>query len=97
MIEDLRAANPRVVVFVGDLMPLAGIALGVEALNGRIDQLAERYDQPASPVRIVDMWSGVDVTADLVDGVHPDEARSREMADRWAVALADLLVDRCDT
>jgi lysophospholipase L1-like esterase len=41
----------------------------------------------ASPIMVVDQWTGFDATADTVDGVHPNASGSTKMAAKWSAAL----------
>ena len=59
----------------------------VTALNEMIPGWASSTTSAASPVLVVDQWSGFDVAADTVDGVHPNRAGAQKMADRWYPAL----------
>jgi mannan endo-1,4-beta-mannosidase len=95
VVDALRRANPAVAVVLAQIMPSIDVESGVEALNARIATLAARLDSTGSPVVVVDMAEGVDVERDLVDGVHPDDTQSRNMAERWAEVLDGLLGERC--
>lgn len=95
VIDNLRTANPNVRILLAQIMPAVDVEQGVEALNTRIDQLGRVLDTTASPVVVVDMATGVDVDTDLVDDVHPDDAQSTAMADRWTDAIAPMLSSRC--
>jgi hypothetical protein len=45
----------------------------------------------ASPVVVVDQWTGFSATSDTKDGVHPnDSTGSQKMADAWFAALEPL-------
>lgn len=95
VIEQLRAANPRVRVLLAQIMPSIGVEDGVAALNARIAELGDRLDSSVSAVEVLDFHTDVDVDADLLDGVHPTEERSAEMAAIWADALAPLAGEGC--
>ena len=102
VVEALRAANPKVVILVAQIIPMnvtastcndctcAGCATGVPALNTRIISWAAEHDSADSPIRVVDQYDGYDATADNRDGVHPNSQGSLKMADQWYTALAPL-------
>jgi lysophospholipase L1-like esterase len=103
----LRAVNPKVVVLVAQLIPMNPIntatcstcacpACGgrVVAFNSLIPRWASSSSTPASPVIVVDQWTGFDATAgvDTVDGVHPNAlSGAPKMANKWYDALVPLL------
>jgi acyl-CoA thioesterase-1 len=95
IIDLLRQVNPQVQVLLAQIMPGVGVESEVAALNYEIAELAARLDSAESPIEVVDMASGVDVERDLIDGVHPSDEQSSEMASRWAQALTPRLGDAC--
>ena len=95
IIGELRERNSSVTVLLAQIMPSIDAEAIVADLNANIGLLADRLDTSASPVVAVDMADGVVVETDLVDGVHPNDARSQEMADRWIDALRDVLGTAC--
>jgi lysophospholipase L1-like esterase len=95
IIGELRARNSSVTVLLAQIMPSIDAEAIVADLNANIGLLADRLDTSASPVVAVDMADGVVVETDLVDGVHPNDARSQEIADRWIDALRDVLGTAC--
>ena len=95
IIEDLRSGNRGVTILLAQIMPSVDVEDGVAALNAEIGLLAERRATSASKIEVVNMATGVEVDTDLVDGVHPNEQQSEEMANRWAGALREVIGDRC--
>ena len=98
VLADLRAVNPKVILFIAQITPLnpAGCTnceAGVVALNAQIPAWASSESTAASPVYVVDVFSAFDPTTyvpnstDTVDGVHPDPAGSKLDADKWYNAL----------
>ena len=96
MIGELRGRNSAVTILLAQIMPAVDTEASVADLNAHIQLLVERLDTSASPIVTVDMAEGVDVATDLVDGVHPNETQSQELADRWIDALRDVLGTACD-
>ena len=45
----------------------------------------------ASPITVVDQWTGFNTATDTYDGVHPNAAGNQKMSDRWYPALAAVL------
>lgn len=97
-----RAANPNVVVLAAQIIPMnvtdatcmgctcAGCPEDVPALNAAIATWASMSSTEASPVIVVDQFSGYDAVADNADGVHPNASGSQKIADRWYTALEPL-------
>jgi lysophospholipase L1-like esterase len=86
----LRAANPRVAIFLAELIPARGSEAAYVPVNARIRALSS-MGTSESPVTIVDMFSGFDVDAHTYDGVHPNAAGESLLAERWFSALAPFL------
>ena len=95
IIGELRSRNPSVTILLAQILPSDSVEDSAADLNAHIALLAERLDTSASMVISVDMAEGVDVETDLIDGVHPNESLSEEMADRWIDALRGVLGTRC--
>ena len=102
----LRQANPNVVVLVAELIPMnpvntatcstclctacAGRLTALNAVIGGAGGWAATHTTAASPVIVVDQFTGYDATvgADSQDGVHPNASGSTKIATKWAAALA---------
>ncbi len=94
IIASCRAANPRVIVLLAQVIPSAKLPKYgyIPELNTALAGLASRLDTPASPVRIVDQASGFDPLADTIaDRVHPNPQGATKMATRWFEALRAVL------
>ncbi len=89
----LRAANPRVAIFLAELIPARGAEPAYAPVNARIRALAALGTED-SPVTIVDMFTGFDVDAHTYDGVHPNAAGEAFLAERWFAALLPWLRER---
>jgi len=102
VVTALRAANPRVVILVAQIIPMnvtdatcagctcAGCPSSVPALNTRIVSWAAEHDSADSPIRVVDQFTGYDATLDNREGVHPNAQGSQKISDQWYVTLAPL-------
>ncbi|GAA1759174.1 SGNH/GDSL hydrolase family protein [Luedemannella helvata] len=92
----LRASDPGMVVLVAQLIPMAPAdcpACGrrVVELNRAIPGWAAAASTAASPVLVVDQWTGFDPARDTVDGVHPAWPGNEKIAARWFTALSRVL------
>lgn len=95
-IDQLRADNPRVEIYLSKIIPLGEGNSWVDDVNGyswlkdfnnRIVQLSEKNSTVNSPVYLVDHNSNF-TDEDLVDDkVHPSEKGAIKMAVNWAIAL----------
>ena len=104
VVDELRAKNPNVWVLVAQIIAMNPIntascttcqctACGgrVQTLNGMIPAWAASKSTAASPVLVVDQWTGFNATTDTDDGVHPNDAGSEKMATKWFNALNGLI------
>ena len=87
IVEQLRLANPEVVVYIAQIIPIQGMEPQVTELNAAISTLAGEMNTGASPVIAVDQNTGFNVSTDLRDGIHPTEAGYIKMADKWFSAI----------
>ncbi|HMP74975.1 MAG TPA: SGNH/GDSL hydrolase family protein [Kiritimatiellia bacterium] len=95
VIAVLRGANPRVALFVAELIPARDMAAHYPAVNERIRGLAALATEE-SPVIIVDQHTSFDPTAHTYDGVHPNSAGEDHLAARWFAALDPWLKARLE-
>jgi lysophospholipase L1-like esterase len=107
IINELRNDNPRVIIFLAQILPLAGTdKLGFDdrycnpsktlnqlivELNNAIAASIENLSNAESPVYLVDQYTGIDPDIDLFDGIHPNEAGEVKMAKSWYNKLAPVL------
>ncbi|WP_437666953.1 RICIN domain-containing protein [Sorangium sp. So ce1182] len=93
VVDELRMNNPRVVVLVAKIVPMkpsncSDCGARVQALNSAIPGWASGKATSASPVVVVDQWTGFNTDADTYDGVHPNSGTgSQKLATRWYDAL----------
>ncbi|MEU4620892.1 cellulose binding domain-containing protein [Actinoplanes sp. NPDC023801] len=92
LVGQMRAANPRVHVVVAQIIPLnpptcTDCGQRVVALNAAIPAWAASLSTAASPVTVVDQWTGFNTTTDTYDGVHPNDAGNAKIAARWLPAV----------
>lgn len=99
IIGNLRAANPDVIVLLGELLPCdVGMVCSagptypsrIEEMNAHLSDLASEASTPQSPVVLVLLNSRL-VLADLGDGLHPNDAGDQKIAGEFFDALTVLL------
>jgi lysophospholipase L1-like esterase len=96
LVDQMRASNPNTKILVAQIIPMnpgscAECAQRVVAFNAAIPAWAASKSTAASPITVVDQWTGFDTAADTGDGVHPDDSGIVKIADRWYPALSALL------
>jgi lysophospholipase L1-like esterase len=63
----------------------------IQELNKAIVPWAQGLNTTASPIWVVDQYTGFSGTSDLRDGVHPNDAGDVKMANVWYPALVTAL------
>jgi len=71
---------------VAQIIPLPAVDKQVQDLNQAIPAWAASKNSTASPIWIVDQWTGF-TSADLKDGIHPSESGDLKMANKFYPAL----------
>lgn len=92
ILTSLRAANPNVHLMIAQITPLdpsgcTTCTSGVTTLNSMIPGWATSNTTAASPITVVDQYTGFDDTADTRDGVHANDGGSLKIATNWFNAL----------
>jgi lysophospholipase L1-like esterase len=96
IIDTLRADNPNVGILLAQIIPnRPANEAQVVALNDLIAALAAQKNKPASPVILVDHYSGFDTFSHNYDQVHPNDAGEALMAARWLDALLPRIAASC--
>ncbi|MEV6637430.1 cellulose binding domain-containing protein [Actinoplanes sp. NPDC051470] len=96
LLRQMRAQNPDVVLLVAQIIPMnpsncAACGARTVALNQAIPSWAAQNTTAASPVRVVDQWTGFTTSTDTYDGVHPNDSGNAKIAARWLAALETVL------
>ena len=96
LVTQMRASNPNMKILVAQIIPVApsGCAQCQQAtidLNAAIPGWAAARSTAASPIIVVDHWTGWVPATDTTDGVHQSDAGNQKMADRWYPALTAVL------
>jgi hypothetical protein len=92
ILTSLRAANPNVHLFIAQITPLdpsgcTTCASGVTTLDSMIPGWATSNATAASPITVVDQYTGFDDATDTRDGVHANDGGSLKIATNWFNAL----------
>jgi lysophospholipase L1-like esterase len=93
LVSQMRALNPGMKILVAQIIPMnpgtcPECAQRVVDLNAAIPAWAASLTSAASPITVVDQWTGFTTATDTGDGVHPNDAGIVKIADRWYPALA---------
>jgi hypothetical protein len=97
LVDQMRASNPAMRVLVAQIIPMnpptcPECAQRVVALNAAIPGWAAGKTTAASPIVVVDQWTGFNTATDTGDGVHPNDTTGiQKMAARWYPPLAAVL------
>jgi lysophospholipase L1-like esterase len=96
LVDQMRASNPNMKILVAQIIPMnpsgcAECAARVVAFDNQIPAWANAKSTAASPVIVVDQWTGFDDSTDTADGVHPNDSGNVKMSNRWYPPLAALL------
>lgn len=84
-----RIVNPQVRLLIAQHTPEGKDT--VVTLNADIVTWAMQNTTAASPITVVDLYTGLDPTNDFSDGVHLNLAGSEKVATRWFTALQPIL------
>jgi acyl-CoA thioesterase-1 len=96
-IATLRSDNPKIRILLAKLIPLSSgdavLDAQIGVLNDEIAALAVATTTIASPITVVDQFTGFSNTngVDRYDGVHPNDAGEAKMAAKWLPALKEAL------
>jgi lysophospholipase L1-like esterase len=96
LVDQMRASNANMKILVAKILPMNPTGCGtcgqrVVELNNAIPAWASGKTTSASPITVVDQWTGFDVATDTFDGVHPVTSGFQKMSDRWYPPLTAAL------
>jgi lysophospholipase L1-like esterase len=97
LVDQMRASNAGMRILVAKIIPMdsarscSECAQRVINLNNAIPGWAAGKTTAASPITVVDQWTGFSTASDTYDGVHPNSSGDRKMSDRWYPALVSAL------
>ncbi|KAK3400026.1 SGNH hydrolase-type esterase domain-containing protein [Sordaria brevicollis] len=92
LLQQMRAVNPRMKLLIAQILPMepancADCSRRVRELNQFIPLWAQYDEFSASPVRVVDQYTGFNTTRYTTDGVHPNARGDEAIAQRWVDAV----------
>ncbi|KAF2875573.1 SGNH hydrolase-type esterase domain-containing protein [Massariosphaeria phaeospora] len=89
LVASMRTSNPKMKIVVAKIIPVTYTAANtqVQALNAAIGPWAQGLNTTASPIWVVDQYTGFSVSGDLRDGVHPNDSGDTKMMNVWYPAL----------
>ena len=90
VIELLRADNPNAIILLAQVIPTSRRpedAQAVENMNSVVPVVVKAMNTKASPVILINHFSGFDALIETYDGVHPNAAGEEKIAQRWFEAI----------
>ncbi|MDW3649670.1 MAG: SGNH/GDSL hydrolase family protein [Bacteroidia bacterium] len=93
IIDDLRADNPNVEVYLAKIIysTRSDWNTRIDAINALIPGLASSKNTANSPVTVVDMNAVIDPSIHLYDRAHPNTTGEQIMAQTWYNAITSAL------
>jgi mannan endo-1,4-beta-mannosidase len=97
MLGQMRASNPAIKLIVAQIIPMnpsncSACGQRVVELNNAIPGWARANSTAASPITVVDQWTGFSTAADTTDGVHPNSTTGiQKIEGRWYPAVVSAL------
>jgi mannan endo-1,4-beta-mannosidase len=97
LLRQMRASNPNMKVIVAQIIPMnpsncTACGQRVVALNNAIPGWATANSTAASPITVVDQWTGFNTATDTSDGVHPNSSTGiQKIEARWYPAVVAAL------
>lgn len=97
LLGQMRASNPAIKLVVAQIIPMnpsncSACGQRVVDLNSAIPGWARANSTAASPITVVDQWTGFDTAADTGDGVHPNSTTGiQKIESRWYPAVVAAL------
>ncbi|PSN68274.1 SGNH hydrolase [Corynespora cassiicola Philippines] len=89
LVGTMRASNPKMKIVVAQIIPMGfgNFNTQIQSLNSAIIPWAQGLNSTASPIWVVDQYTGFSGTGDLRDGVHPNDSGDTKMLNVWYPAL----------
>lgn len=96
LVDQMRASNANMKILVAQIIPVnpsscTECAQRTINLNAEIPAWAASKTTSASPITVVDQWTGFNDATDTSDGVHPNDAGIVKLSDKWYPPLAAAL------
>ncbi|WNG43883.1 SGNH hydrolase [Archangium minus] len=96
LVDQMRASNPNMKILVAQILPVAPGSCAecprrTIEFNAAIPSWAASKSTTASPIVVVDQWTGFNPATDTYDGVHPNDAGIVKIANKWYSPLTQFL------
>ncbi|KAF2175414.1 carbohydrate esterase family 3 protein [Zopfia rhizophila CBS 207.26] len=97
LVDQMRASKPDIKILVSQLIPIAErsntFVRGprIVDLNKAIVSWAPTKSTQASPITIVDNFTGFNVATDTTDGEHPNDKGNQKLADKFYPPLLEAI------
>lgn len=96
LVDQMRASNPSMKILVAQILPVNPSSCPqcpqrTIDFNAAIPAWAAGKSTAASPIVVVDQWTGFNSAADTIDGVHPNSSGNVKIANKWYPALTALI------
>jgi lysophospholipase L1-like esterase len=96
LVDQMRASNPTIRILVAKIIPVAPPSCPecpqrTITFNNAIPAWASGKSTAASPITVVDQWTGFNPATDTGDGVHPNDSGIQKISDRWYPPLVNAL------
>ncbi|KAK9328086.1 SGNH hydrolase-type esterase domain-containing protein [Lipomyces starkeyi] len=92
LVDQMRANKPTMKILVAKIIPSIFNNQSDVNLNDAISPWALSKTTTASPIIVVDQYTGFS-TSDLIDGVHPNDSGDQKMANVWYQPLVNAIND----
>ncbi len=89
IIQRIRAKNSSVIILLAKIIPMKDYDTAI--FNDEVDAFVSTRTTVASPIIVVDQYTGFDPEVDNYDNFHPNEGGEIKMANKWFQALEPLL------
>ncbi|KAF2855359.1 carbohydrate esterase family 3 protein [Plenodomus tracheiphilus IPT5] len=96
LVDQMRASKPTMKILVAKIIPMnpsncAECGNRVVALNAAIQSWAPGKSTTSSTITVVDAWTGFSTGSMTGDGVHPNDAGNKKLAETLFQPLADAI------
>ncbi|KAJ4403498.1 hypothetical protein N0V91_006551 [Didymella pomorum] len=93
LVDQMRASKPTMKILVAKIIPMnpsgcSECGQRVINLNNAIATWAPSKSTSASPITVVDVWTGFNTATMTSDGVHPNDAGTKVLGNSWYSAVA---------